>query len=537
MEAAVRSSWELLAPSARQAAAQCTLFAGPFDVAAFEAVVEVPGSEPLALLEDLNDHSWVRLHRGRLHMFDALRRFAEPHLHDGWDRHAAWAMAQPRTLAHVDELNAVVERFVATEPVRAARAAILACEALIPNGHTDLAREVLERAAQAEAELPLPLRSELIYQRIDATRRSYHFDDCRKLLEQWRPVADAVGPQEQGRWWLGAGRVELHAGHFNDAEAHLHRAEARLGPHAPSREMARLGSALGVVRRMQGRHDEAVQCLRTAVAMHERCGTPHEMVAAMVNLAMVLQGRWPQMEQVAARTVAAAAELGAPNLEAAALSNLGLAQQESGQFARAVATFEACLDVMQAIGERRQQAQVLNNYALALFGLGDEAGAFARLDEARLIHHDLGNAIGHRITRGNRGILHLAAGHPVEAEADLLAAHATFEAHPHPPAHRSILACMLAALLASQGRVDQAEIWLTEAAATASADDPTGQALLGVATTSVRLAACSEKGSERQRLLAHAEHQLAETPTGWDHRALLRVLEAVVGAVVPRGGA
>lgn len=95
-ERVLERAWRLLPPALQAAAAQCALFDGPFDLDAFEAVVHVPHTEPLELLEGLRDHSWVRPSTQGLHLHGPLRPRAQhalPPGHASHDRHLAWVGA------------------------------------------------------------------------------------------------------------------------------------------------------------------------------------------------------------------------------------------------------------------------------------------------------------------------------------------------------------------------------------------------------------------------------------------------------------
>ena len=491
MEAALQSSWELLSDAGRRAAAQCTVFAVGFDLAAFEAVAEVPGADPLDVVAELQDHSWLRLRDGQLTMFDALRRFAGRHL-DADDpairRHADWAQALEPSLGAVPELSLVLDRFVARDPERAAHAAVRIRDILVPLGHTDLNYDVQCRAGRAMAHVPDPLAAELGFQRVRAARRTFRFDEAREHLVAMGEVAARGGPDSHGRWWLERAGVELTSGQMDPAAEFLARSAALLGPLGPSRALGQLRSTEGLLAHFRGDTEGAIRLLREAVALNRRFGSEHQQARALGSLAMVLQGRWTEMEAAAREAIDAAARCGATHDEAVALGNLGLAQHESGQHDKAVTTFEAALDMWDAIGDPRRRAQVVANYAVGLAAVGAFDEAFLQLEVAIAAHEVHGNRLAHRLAIGNRGILKLASGDPVGAAESLQAAMATFEQYPHPEAHRAVFGWMWVAALAVAGGVDEAARRAGELGDIGSLGDPVdayrdaARALMALAT-------------------------------------------------------
>lgn len=521
MTAALESTWQLLQQPARDAAAQCTVFAGSFDADAFGEVVRVSGAGPLDVLDDLKDHSWVRLREGRLSMFDSMRRHARSNLPAAsavFARHADWAMAQPGSLDTVAELSAVVDHFVAVEPTRAARAAVRASDILEPIGHSELKCEILERVVAASTRIDAELAFAVGRRHVSALRALLCFDRCHEQLETLRPLAVSLGSEAHGAWWHLVGAVHLHSGRPAEAEAALTEARNRLEPGGPGRDLGRVLSALGILRQLQGRTEDAAVTLREAVAMLEHYGTPHDHATASCNLAAMLVGQWPEMARAARQAIEVSGRHDR-HTEAVSLGHLALALHESGNAAEAIPTFEQSLEQLDAMGDTRIRSRVMANYGLALYSIGDHEGAVECLQDCVVAHETHGDALSRRLALGNLGILESAAGRTADAEAHLREALATFEQYPAPKAHQVALSAHLVALLVGLGRSAEAEEWLATGQEALADDDPYSAALLDVAHT-MRALAAAPTAATRDR----AAELRAQEPKGWDHGVLLAQL-------------
>ena len=91
LHAALRWSWELLEPEARDDLAALACFGGSFDLRGAGRVLDRPGvSRRVAFLRA---RSWVFEREGRYHLLDTVRRFARPHADDATrDRHLDWVL-------------------------------------------------------------------------------------------------------------------------------------------------------------------------------------------------------------------------------------------------------------------------------------------------------------------------------------------------------------------------------------------------------------------------------------------------------------
>jgi predicted ATPase/class 3 adenylate cyclase len=102
LRGAIDWSWDLLDAEERVAAAQCSVFAGGFDVGAAEVVVDVgdPDAWVVDILQSLRQKSILHQRqedetRSRLAMYVAIREYASEHVGESAeplrDRHARWA--------------------------------------------------------------------------------------------------------------------------------------------------------------------------------------------------------------------------------------------------------------------------------------------------------------------------------------------------------------------------------------------------------------------------------------------------------------
>ncbi|MFW6090715.1 MAG: AfsR/SARP family transcriptional regulator [Actinomycetota bacterium] len=111
LRAAVQWSYDLLTPAQQELFEQLSVFAGPFDMAAAEAIAENAGGHTDNLLGDLVDRSIVTVESGpfgrRFRLLESLRQFAFEQLtaHGGADqvarRHARWCRDE---IAHIHGL-------------------------------------------------------------------------------------------------------------------------------------------------------------------------------------------------------------------------------------------------------------------------------------------------------------------------------------------------------------------------------------------------------------------------------------------------
>ncbi len=113
LRATIAWSYDLLTPAEQSLLARLSVFAGPFDLAAAEAVAD----DPAAPLADLVDRSLVLVERRRFRLLETVREFAADRLcdADGTEaaaaRHARWCLAEVERigalLAGPDEVEGV----------------------------------------------------------------------------------------------------------------------------------------------------------------------------------------------------------------------------------------------------------------------------------------------------------------------------------------------------------------------------------------------------------------------------------------------
>ncbi len=144
---------------------------------------------------------------------------------------------------------------------------------------------------------------------------------------------------------------------------------------------------LGILRRQQGKYDEAEQLYRRALVIREREHGPNdlEVAATLNNLAAVeaLQGKYDEARPLLQRALdIRRAVLGGDNvLTAESLNNLALLYAAQGNAAAAEPLYQQALAVLDKAkaGNDPQLERVLDNYAALLHDTGREEEA-ARLE-------------------------------------------------------------------------------------------------------------------------------------------------------------
>ncbi|MBX2802480.1 MAG: winged helix-turn-helix domain-containing protein [Myxococcales bacterium] len=529
MEATARSSWELLEPATQRAAAQCTVFAGSFDAADFETVVDTGDADAVDTLAQLEEHSWVRVRSDlRLGMFEVLRRVAREALADDdpvFVRHMAWAVTLPPTPEAVDELTAILDRRQATDPDTAVRAGIRACDVLLTTGPLQLEADLLDRLRPLAERGGPALVLDVGLRTVRVQRRSRRSEESLDVLDALRPQAEAAGPLGRGEWWHTRGATHLELADHAAADDALGRALSWIEPLGDSVPLAKLCSSMGVLRRVQGRLDEALAVLQRSADLYHQLGRHSEHSRALVNLLMVAVAKrdWSKAHQAGDEAVTLARRLGQTMLEATALSHLAIAHHESGRSREALATYEACMDAFEEAGAVHLCEHMWGNYALVLFEIGAHDEAFDYLERARGAHERRGNQASLSLVHANRGIFHDVLGRAEEAEAELRRALELFGGAAADL--QALIRGRLAGVLADAGRLAEAQEQLALARRAPEGAHTAVITMAEIQLDLARLAGLPQE--ERTRGLARVDARLAalRPPADSDQRLARVVLD------------
>jgi len=421
-------SWDLLEEDARRGLARCSVFRGGFDLAAAEAVVDLPHA--LDVLEELREKSLLReVDAGagdpRFTLLMSIADYAAERLQESGERadaeaqHAAWYLAQADALvagldgpeAHgclarlrreLDNLEAVR---AGADPVSAARAALALHAAL--RGTAPLARmltllEEVEgelppelearlwlarsrvllaagrpheagRLASRALEAPIPpeLRIDALLARASALRVEGRLEEAEGLFREAVTEADTLGSPARStaaRTWLGL--VLFLRREIDEAVATVRRALDEARAHRLPIQELEATRILGRCLARGGRWEESEEALRAALEMSEELGDRRRTALVMQNISMLLEDAPPQIQarfpDAPQRALALARELGDPRLVAQAQRDLAIDALGDGRYEEAGRDFTEVRAIALATGDRVLGGRALSDLGVVL---------------------------------------------------------------------------------------------------------------------------------------------------------------------------
>jgi predicted ATPase len=196
--------------------------------------------------------------------------------------------------------------------------------------------------------------------------------------------------------------------------------EERSSPNAGTDRLRRSGLLLrSMVHRQRGRHLQALEECRAALALFERDGDPRKHVAVLCEEATVLRflERLDESEASAQRALAEAEKSDYPEGEQHALTQIGHAKLNRGDYHAALEWYERSLSVALRIGSgTEQEAVALYNIAMMHDGLGRPEMALEFYQRVLAIQRGIGNVKGEVYALHNIGVIHMYAGRHAEAD-------------------------------------------------------------------------------------------------------------------------
>jgi tetratricopeptide (TPR) repeat protein len=162
---------------------------------------------------------------------------------------------------------------------------------------------------------------------------------------------------------------------------------------------------LGLVYRSQGRWDEAIECFQQSLNISQKLGDRDGEGRVLGNLGLIydLQGRWDDAIECFQQSLSINQEYGDRYGEGNSLNNLGNVYRSQSRWDDAIACFQSSLNISREFGDRDRESQ-------SLVSLGIFYGSQSRWDEAidcfqssLNISRELGNPYGESHSLNNLG--------------------------------------------------------------------------------------------------------------------------------------
>ena len=382
LEAALRWSWDLLAPAEQEALAQCSVFRGGFEWEAIEAVLSpsVGDDDPWSvdLVAELVDRSLVMIRedpdrQGRLYLLSSVADYAAARLAERGEeealrvqeRHAAHyagLRVRKRSLEHVskpqlerlsrelDNLLAALQRSIAAKWVESA---VSCCWAVM--------------TAQWQHGL---LQDSLVL--------------GQEVLQL------ETSPGQRAEVLLNLAWLQTQGGRFDDARASYQEAIQAYEELDDRLQRGRASHGLGVLNEQLGNHEEALQNLGEAVAIAEEAGALKNaaMTLNVQGNALMALGRLDEAQKSYEKAVGFLQGAGSVRFEAITALNRGRLCVQQGHREDARAMYEKALELVPegAFGSGLC-AMILSHLALLDAEAGAMDAASSKIDQARELLH------------------------------------------------------------------------------------------------------------------------------------------------------
>ncbi|MEM7246679.1 MAG: tetratricopeptide repeat protein [Acidobacteriota bacterium] len=430
LRATIDWSWKLLEPWERAAIAQCSVFEGPFTLAAAEDVLDLSSFPdapwPMDVVQLLVDksllRSWVPDTRnegrlGRVTCFGtyasirahAAERLTTPgSLEEGASGSEAERAAQERHGRHLASFG--TDETLALLDTRAGEARNRNLELQL----TDLivaCRRAVERDDAGVAVPTLAAAGHLLGRSGPVTA----------VVDLGRRVLRSVTttPPERGRAHLALGTALDALGEKDEAREHHESALTIARDSSDQRLELHALAQLGNLYRRQGRSEEAGHHYDAALRLADELGD--RGLASRVQLSrgtlLADQGELSAAREEYTAAVEGAREVENRRQEGLALGNLATLSLELGRLEEAREECEAALEIHREVGERRAEGSTRGNLGIVLAEQGRLDQARAQLRAALRLHRELGNRRSEGLMLAELAALDAREGHWEEARS------------------------------------------------------------------------------------------------------------------------
>ncbi|WP_437809591.1 ATP-binding protein [Sorangium sp. So ce1078] len=524
LRGAIEWSWDLLDDRERRALACCSVFRGPFTLAAAAAALAETDAAAIDRVEALRDKSLLRAAppgsdgATRFALYEGVRELAAEKLAERGEREGAAERHAAFYLAAGEAAAADFERRGGLDALNRIAGDL---EELLAVAERALAAVALHAGSEGAAE-GAPAAAALHAGPRAAAERAL------RALSAIEPVLSTRGP-------FGA-QLEL-------LDRALAAAEALA---ADPRVVARALAARGRARRLRGQTDAALDDLERARAQAAALGAEALLSGILADLGVLHHGR-REMERARdhyEQAIALHRALGDRRAEGRALGNLGALHHDERREGEAAAYYERAIAIAAEIGDGRQEGIFSTNAGLLEQERGAPAQARRRYERAVAILGEVGDLRLLAITLGNLGALHHEEGRPADARA----CHGRAVALLREVGDRrseAIALCRLGAALASVEAVEEARRALEPAERLLAqlGDEPdvelarvaSGFVDLALAQAARRAGRGDEAGAHadaaRRRIARAREGSPSSASRSDDVRLLLRILERSLAAL------
>jgi predicted ATPase/DNA-binding winged helix-turn-helix (wHTH) protein len=455
IEVALASSWDALSDETRETLAMCAVFAGPFDLAAAEAVFQQNGDE-LVHLRTLAKRSLIVTvptdDSIRYRLLASIRRFAAAHLGTSAMairlRHAQWFAAHfgpPGTLWSIEvapelrhrakEVLADIEQATqwSTErhPLLAAQLALIADRLVFqmeaPSARVPgLLTAVDDADSSGDASLQVQTRVRLC----NAHGLGGNPQAAAKAVAAAQAIAMPTGDAQLiGHVQYGSGRVAVWRDELDEARADLQSARDAFADGGSPFDQAHTARWLGHAHSYQAQLEPAEKAYLEALALFRR-ENDHTGVAQVLGALASLDLVWGRIDAAGSRyheALEIMTNAGYLAEVATIHGHLGNCHYESMDLDAATQAYDRAIDGHRAAGRVRFVSIVETNAASMDISRGELEGARKRLGNvlARLTEHPNGRTEGY--AHSNLAVVHWLGDRPDDALAEMDLALACFD--------------------------------------------------------------------------------------------------------------
>ena len=255
---------------------------------------------------------------------------------------------------------------------------------------------------------------ELFQNMFDEAIKFYRLSTCSLLLQLVGEFREYLSEEHQQCLRYNEGQLAFLSARWNEA---LEFFEELLQEELVDRLKGQVLSETGLVYKVMGEWDKAIDYYQRSLAIKEKVADEHEIATTLNNLGNVYQakGEWDKAIEYYQRDLAICEKLGDEHGMAPTFNNLGLLYQDKGEWDKAIEYHQRSLVICEKVGDKYRMAYSFNNLGCVYQDKGEWDKAIEYLQHSLVIREKIGDEHGMAYIYNNMALFYWERGKLEEA--------------------------------------------------------------------------------------------------------------------------